>query len=59
MSRTIRKKFYDWFRHPKGFKRAKINGARPGAVPRTEYDDINISDEALKQERRDNEPKTK
>ena len=42
MSNTIRNQ--DWkqyFRHPKGFKNAKINGVRVKAVPPDDREDLN------------------
>jgi hypothetical protein len=39
MANTYRRQSRHWCRKPKGFKSAKINGARPKAVPPTDWDD--------------------
>ena len=40
MGKTIRHNQFNPFRKPKGHKKAKINNARPGAVPPSDWDDV-------------------
>lgn len=40
MSKTYKKYFRGQFRCPRGYKRAKIGGSRPGAIPPHSWDDV-------------------
>lgn len=57
MSRTIRNKSFHpaWYRRPKGWRQAKSNKVRPGALPPHPWDDKQISDEAVKYMERNGE----
>lgn len=50
MSRTDRNKSYHpaWFRRPKGWRQAKSNNVRHGALPPHSWDTQQISSEAIK-----------
>ena len=45
MGKTRKRMPYSYLRRPRGYKRARANGARAGAVPPHAWDDINFDDQ--------------
>jgi hypothetical protein len=40
MGKTVKKMPREYFRHPRGHKKALVEGVRKGAVPPNSYDDV-------------------